>query len=292
MMTIDVWRKVVDFVHKRDTKIAMQIVHLGRLDIPELRGSAPIAPSVVPTRIGGVVPREMTRHDIEDVVEKFAQASRRVRDAGFDAVQYHGAHGNLIHNFMSPFTNLRTDEYGGSTENRSRFVVEIIKRTRELVGPDYPLMIKMSFDDFINGGLTMNEAIECATTIAQAGIDCIEVSGGSLSESMDHIAVKKMDQEGKEAYFRPYAKALKERVAIPVILVGGLRSPGVMKKELEDCVADFLAMSRPFIREPALVKRWENGDLRKAKCVSCNKCFDSFAIRPLRCYVENPLEKT
>ena len=109
---------------------------------------------------------------------------------------------------------------------------------------------------------------------------------------MDHVAVKKIDKEGKEAYFRRYAKGLKEQVAIPVILVGGLRSPGVMKKELEDDATDFVAMSRPFIREPALVKRWENGDPGKAKCVSCNKCFDSFAIRPLRCYVENPLEDT
>lgn len=152
-------------------------------------------------------------------------------------------------------------------------------------------MIKMTFDDFIDGGLTMDEAIDVAKAIAEAGIDCIEVSGGSHSESIDHISVKKIDQAGKEAYFRPYAKALKKPVAIPVILLGGLRSPGVMEKELEDGTADFVAMSRPFIREPALVKRWANGDLAKAKCVSCNKCFDNFAVRPLRCYVEDPLDE-
>lgn len=289
---IEAWQDIISSVHEQGTKIAMQIGHLGRQDIPELRGSVPIAPSAVPINNGRVVPREMTVHDIMDVVEKFAQASRRVKEAGFDAVQFHGAHGNLITNFMSPFTNLRADNYGGSTENRARFLVDIITRTRELVGPDFPLMIKLSFNDFIDGGLDVDEAVNIAEIIAGVGIDCIEVSGGTLSESKDHIAVKGIQTEEQESYFRMYAKTLKDHVSIPVVLVGGHRTPKVMAKLLEDGVADFISLSRPLIREPRLIKRWKNGDLKKAKCISCNQCFENWIFRPLRCYVEELLEKS
>jgi len=150
---IETWQKITAAVHERGTKIAMQIGHLGRQDIPELRGSAPIAPSAIPIKGMDTIPREMTVGEIENIAEKFAQACRRAKEAGFDAVQFHGAHGNMINNFMSPFTNIRTDNYGGSIENRARFMVDIINKARRLVGPDYPLMIKMNFDDFVEGGL-------------------------------------------------------------------------------------------------------------------------------------------
>ncbi len=288
---IDAWNGLIGAVHKRGAKIAMQLTYLGRQDIPEWRGSTPIAPSAVPIKNTGVTPRGMTVQEIEDVVEKFAQACRRVKEAGFDAVQLHGAHGNLINNFMSPFTNIRTDDYGGNTENRARFVVEIVDRARELIGPDFPLMIKMNFNDFIDGGLDKDEALVIAEIIAQAGIDCIEVSGGTLSESKDHIAVKGISRKEQEAYFRTYAKALKEHVSIPVILVGGHRTRDVMAKVLEDGAADFISMSRPLIREPGLIKRWKNGNPEKAKCISCNQCFENWIFRPLRCYVEEPLKE-
>ena len=150
---IETRQKITLAVHERGTKIAMQIGHLGRHDIPELRSSEPIAPSAIPIKNSDVVPREMNVTDIKEIVEKFAQACRRVKEAGFDAVQFHGAHGNLINNFMSPFTNIRTDDYGGTVENRARFMVDIIDRTRQLIGLDYPLMIKMNFNDFVDGGL-------------------------------------------------------------------------------------------------------------------------------------------
>ena len=289
---IEAWRDIIDAVHKREAKIAMQLTYLGRQDIPEWRGSTPVAPSAVPIQNTGVMPREITVQEIKYVVREFAQACRRVKEAGFDAVQLHGAHGNLINNFISPFTNIRTDDYGGNTENRVRFVVEIVERTRELIGPDFPLMIKMNFNDFIDGGIDKNEAVEIAEIIVQAGIDCIEVSGGTLSESKDHIAVKGILKKEQEAYFRTYAKALKEHVSIPVILVGGHRTPDVIIRVLEDGAADFISMSRPLIREPGLIKRWKNGDLEKAKCISCNQCFENWIFRPLRCYIDEPLEES
>jgi 2,4-dienoyl-CoA reductase-like NADH-dependent reductase (Old Yellow Enzyme family) len=288
---IEVWRDLIGAVHKRGAKIAMQLTYLGRQDIPEWRGSTPVAPSAVPIEKTGVTPREMTIREIKDVVEKFAHACRRVKKAGFDAVQLHGAHGNLINNFMSPFTNIRTDDYGGNTENRARFTVEIVERARDLIGPDFPLMIKMNFNDFTPEGLDVDEAVKIAEIIAQSGIDCIEVSGGTLSESKSNIAVKGIVKREHEAYFRMYSKALKESVSIPVILVGGHRTPEVAANVLEDGAADFISMSRPLVREPGLIKRWKAGKLEKASCISCNQCFDNWIFRPLRCYVDAPLEK-
>lgn len=286
---IKTWQEITRAVHDRGSKIAMQIGHLGRQDISELRGSEPMAPSAVPIKGSGIVPREMNKNDIKEIVDKFAQACCRVKEAGFDAVQFHGAHGNLINNFMSSFTNIRTDDYGGTVENRARFMVDIIERTRQLVGPDYPLMIKMNFNDFVDGGLEKDEALNISEIITRAGIDCIEVSGGTLSESKDHIAVKGITKKEQEAYFRKYSKALKEHVSIPVILVGGHRSPDVMARVLEDGDADFISMSRPLIREPGLIKKWKNGKPEKAKCISCNQCFENWIFRPLRCYIEEPL---
>lgn len=288
---INAWPEIIDAVHRFGTKIVMQIGHLGRQDIPELRGSAPIAPSAVPIKNSPVMPREMTKNDIVDIVDQFAQACRRVKDAGFDGVQFHGAHGNLITNFMSPFTNTRTDAYGGSIENRSRFMVEVIGRTRKLVGQKYPLMIKLSFNDFIEGGLDGDQAVSMAKLFSQAGIDCIEVSGGTLSESRNNIAVKGIQRQEQEAYFQTYAKTLKENVPIPVMLVGGLRSLDVMAKVLQDGAADFICMSRPLIREPGLIKRWQDGDREKARCISCNQCFENWIFRSLRCYAEEGLKE-
>jgi 2,4-dienoyl-CoA reductase-like NADH-dependent reductase (Old Yellow Enzyme family) len=165
-----------------------------------------------------------------------------------------------------------------------------VKKARRFAGPGYPLMIKMNFDDFIDGGLDKDEAVRVAKIIAQAGIDCIEVSGGTQAEGGKHISVKGINKEEKEAYFRSYAEALKEHVSIPVILVGGLRTPSVMEKLIEDGVADLVSMCRPFIREPQLIKRWKDGDLAKAKCISCNKCLENWIKRPTRCYVEEPME--
>ena len=280
------WRPVVSEVRSKGAAIAMQIVHPGRREAPWLRGGEPpLAPSAVEEKKSGVVPREMTLADIQEVVERFAQACRRVKEAGFDAVQLHGGHDGLLNNFISPYTNRRTDAYGGDTGKRSRIIVEILRRTRELVGEDFPIMIKMSCDDFVPGGLTKDEAARIAWILSREGIDCIEVTGGIL-ETHDQISQKGIDREEEEAYFRPHAEALRKAVQTPLILVGGMRSPGVIERILSEGVADMVSLSRPFIREPSLVKRWKEGNLEKASCVSCNLCRDNTFVLPLRCYVE------
>lgn len=285
------WKEIVDSVHEKGSRIAMQIVHPGRQESLEIRGTAPIAPSAVPITHTNIVPREMSVEEVREMVELFANAIRRVKGSGFDAVQLHGGHGYLISNFISPYANVRNDDYGGSTENRARFITDIVKRSREMVGPDYPIMIKMNCDDFIHGGLDQDEAVRIAGIIVQAGIDCIEVTGGTASDSPLHIAAMGINKEEKEAYFKSYAKALKKQISVPLILVGGLRTPHVMEKIISEKIADFVSMSRPLIREPGLIKRWKDGDLEKARCISCNMCGMHVFKRPLRCYVDHPLEE-
>lgn len=286
---INGWGDVIDGVHRRGSKIAMQIIHLGRQDIPQLR--QPVAPSAIRLGNSGIVPRKLSVDEINELIEKFAQSCRRVKKAGFDAVQLHGGHGFLISNFISPYFNIRNDEYGGSTENRARFIVRIIEKTRKLVGSEFPILIKMNFDEFITGGLDKEEAIKIARIIIRAGIDAIEVTGGISSENPLRESTKGINVEQDEAYFKSYAKPLKDHVSIPVILVGCIRSPAVIDKLLIDGIADFISMSRPLICEPGLISRWKNGDLNKAKCISCNKCRENISKKALRCYIDESDEK-
>ena len=279
------WKPIAADVKARGAAIAMQVVHAGRQEAPVVRGGEPpIAPSAVEEKSFGIVPREMTVEEIQGMIEKFAQACRRVKEAGFDAVQLHGGHGYLISNFISPYTNIRTDEYGGDTERRSRFIVDIVKRARELVG-DYPIMIKMNCEDFVPAGLEKDEAARVAAVIEQAGIDCIEITGG-IYETREKMSGLGINKEEKEAYFRPHVEALRKAVSIPLILVGGIRSPNVIENVLSDGVADMVSMCRPFIREPQLVKRWQDGNLKKAACISCGQCSENTFTQPMRCYVE------
>jgi len=291
-MHVDAWMPIVKGVKERGAGIVMQLVHTGRQDNPKLRGGPAPVPSEVPIPGMNVEMREMTADEIGEMVEKFARAAERVRQAGFDGVQFHGGHGYMINNFISPYMNRRDDEYGGSTENRARFVTEVVKRSRELTGDDFPIMIKMNCDDFVEGGIDKGEAVEVAKAITGTdGIDCIEVTGGIGVETGVKISAPGIKKPEQEAYFKDYATALKKAIDVPVILVGGMRSPEVIEKVMEDGVADFVSMSRPFIREPGLVKRWRAGDRAKAACVSCGMCALNVFKKPMKCYVEEKLKK-
>ena len=279
---IDAWAGIIDGIHQRGAKVAMQITHLGRQDIPQLR--EPIGPSPVPLANSNIIPREMTLDEIQGMVEMFSYSCKRVKEAGFDAVQLHGCHGYLISSFLSPYSNQRSDQYGGNTENRARFLVEILKTARELVGPEFPVLIKMNGDDFVDGGLRIEESIEIAKIIMRNGIDGIEVSGGIFSDNPYRVSETGIDKPEDEAYFRSYARAFKKQISVPIILVGGNRSYEVVSDLIEDRVADFISMSRPFVREPQLIKRWKSGNLEKARCISCNKCRDNMPLHSLMCY--------
>jgi 2,4-dienoyl-CoA reductase-like NADH-dependent reductase (Old Yellow Enzyme family) len=203
-------------------------------------------------------------------VDAFAMAAQRAKEAGFDAVQIHGAHGFLMNQFLSPAFNKRTDDYGGSIENRARALLETLRKIRTAVGNGYPVLIKLNSEDFIDGGLTLEDSVQVGKMLQAEGIDAIEVSGGTVVTG-DHCRTD-IDSKEKEAYWREAAKVFKEKLHVPLILVGGVRSFQLAEQLVDQGYADYISMSRPFIREPDLVNRWVSGDLGKATCLSDNLC--------------------
>ena len=213
-------REVVSAVHDAGGKIALQIAHGGLFAAPGdgagAEGGAepaqPLGPSARQTE-AGPVGREMSLADIAAVTHAFAAAAVRARAAGCDAVQIHAAHGYLLSEFLSPLFNQRTDEYGGSTAGRARFAVEVVAAVRAAVGPDLPVLIKMNSEDFVPGGLTVDEMLESAALIAEAGVDAIELSGGtSLSGDLGPIRTRRGIPEGHEAYYEDASLRLKQKV--------------------------------------------------------------------------------
>ena len=262
-------RELTDAIHRHDTPVAVELSHAGILSNPKVTKLTPLLLSPVKGYIGSEG-REMTIKDIRDVIDAFGQAAGRAKEAGFDAIQIHGAHGFLVNQFLSPAFNKRTDAYGGSIEKRARAVLEILKKMRSYVGDDFPILIKLNSEDIIDGGLTVNESLKAALMLQDAGIDAIELSGGTVVTG-DHCRTEILSEE-KEAYWRKAAKTFKEKLTLPLILVGGIRSLQVAEKLYDEGYADYFSMSRPLIREPDLVARWASGDLAKAACLSDNLC--------------------
>lgn len=266
--------KLTKRVHAANGKIAMQIVHAGVQSVMRQRRNQPAwGPSAVYDPLFRRTPKAMTQREIKETVHTFARAADRVKRAGFDAVELHGAHGYLVSQFLSPARNRRTDKYGGPVENRARFLFEIYRAVRKSVGRDFPVLIKLNTKDFVRGGLTQRDALFVAKRLAEMGIDAIEMSGGIPAAGDLGPARPKIRKASDEAYFLPLAKKIKKVVSVPIILVGGLRSFKAANDILKTGAADLISMSRPLIREPGLIRRWKEGDRKKAKCISCNQCF-------------------
>ncbi len=279
-------QELTESVHLAGGKICLQLVHAGGQTDSRNAGCQPLAPSAIKVEQYSELPRAMTFADIQGVIKAFRNAAERAKTFGFDAVQLHAAHGYLINQFLSPLTNHRTDEYGGNRENRTRFLMEVYWAVREVVGKDYPVLVKLNGSDNLAGGLELDEARYAARLLSTAGIDAIEVSGGTPASGPSGPIRRKIDRAGDEAYNLPLAKAIKAAVACPVMVVGGFRSPEVCEQALE-LDADYISMSRPFIREPALAMRWRSGDRSRATCISCNGCFiPGFKEGGIYCVVE------
>lgn len=259
-------------VHEEGGALCVQLVHAGGQTTQKAIGRTPLAPSAIEAaQYQGVTPVEMTAKDMADTVDAFAQAARRCREAGADAVQLHAAHGYLICQFLSPLTNHRTDEYGGSIENRGRFMREVCDSVRKAVGPDYPVLVKLNGSDNVEGGLSAEDALEAARMLDEAGVDAIEVSGGTPGSGDLGPVRAKINRPEREAYNLALALGIKAHVRCPVISVGGYRSIEKVREALEGI--DMVALSRPLIREPGLPLRWAGPDTSPARCISCNKCF-------------------
>ncbi len=262
--------RVSDAVHKAGGKVALQIVHAGGQTKAEWIGEQPLGPSAITHPAFGEEVAEMSRGQIEDLSEEFTMAAARGKAAGFDAVELHGAHGYLLNQFLSPNTNQRSDDYGGPIENRARVVYEVYEAVRQAVGPAYPVFIKLNSEDSLEGGLVLEDSLTVARELSRRGIDAIEVSGGVPAAGKKSPArlVRDLEEEG---YFMANAQAVKQAVDCPVIVVGGWRSRGKVEEALE--TVDAVAMSRPFIRQPDLARRWQQGSRAPATCISCGLCF-------------------
>lgn len=265
--------KLAGAVHGAGGRLMAQLFHAGAQTSVRTIGEPPVGPSEVQSPFYSGVPRAMTLVEIAEVVVSFGQSARRAREAGFDGVQLHGAHGYLINQFLSPLTNVRTDRYGGSSTNRFRFLEEVYRSVREQVGPDFPVTIKLTGSDNLEGGLEIDDAVLYAKMLEDLGIDAIEVSAGT-SGSGEGVPVRKaINSEEKEGYNATLARRISEKVNVPIMLVGGLRSFSVLKTLLDNNVADLFSLSRPLIREPDLVNIWRQDPGHQSTCTSCNLCF-------------------
>jgi 2,4-dienoyl-CoA reductase (NADPH2) len=292
---IPMLRKLSDAVHEHGSKVAFQIVHHGKL-LTQHRKSAPnpdeirpIAPSAIPrlrttiatpSEVGDEPvmwvkdndpPLEATKEDIARIIEAFANAARRVRDAGFDAVEIHGAHGYLISQFLSPLDNRRNDEYGGSTEKRARFACEVIEAVREKVGPDFPIIFRFSGSDFMEGGITIEESVRQAPLFVEAGADALHISASQQAT----IHWQYPSYLFPKGVLVPLTEAIKRAVPVPVIAVGKLGDPRFAEKVLRAGKADFIAMARPLMADPELPNKAREGRFDDiCYCVNCLNCFN------------------
>lgn len=271
-LMVDGLKALTESVHSEGGKIAVQLAHAGIFAATGETGMPALAVSAVEPYVRGPV-RLAGGDDIEKLVESFAEAAVRAKNAGFDAVQVHAAHGYLLSQFLSPAFNRRSDEYGGPLENRARVLLKVIGAIRGSLGRGFTVLVKMNCMDFLENGLTLEDSVRVGRMLAEAGVDAIELSGGTLVSGRLSPSRTKIDSPEKEAYFRNAAKTFKKEVGLPLILVGGILSFPTAKSLVESGTANYISMSRPFICEPDLVARWKSGDTRPSACVSDNRCF-------------------
>ena len=313
-------QKLADAAHQWGSKIAFQLVHSGLQTKKEYVGFTPKGPS------GGIrnpitfsKSKEMSEEEIYTAIRAFSEAAWRAVEAGADAVQLHCAHGYLINQFLSPFFNTRSDEWGGSDEKRFRFLKEVFIETQKVIPPDKPIIVKLNTCDYTKKeGVTPPLARFYAQRLAELGVDAVEVSAGGATfaymnmcrgevpiegllenlpgwqKPIAKILLKKMDKSGKydlqEGYNLEAAKIIKpvlKEHAVPLILVGGLRRVSHMEEIIMNDQADFISLCRPLIREPLLLKEFKEGNKYQSDCISCNRCFSAAASEiPVRCYVK------
>ena len=283
--------RLVDAVHEGGAKIALQINHGGRESVPEVSGSVPLAPSAQVSGFTGVgdavMPRELTIAEIEGIVERFADAAARARQAGFDAVEIHGAHGYLAGQFLSPVCNTREDRYGHDTAGRAQFGVELVRAIKARTGADYPVIFRMNGRDHVPGGLELDAAVESAVLFAAAGADAISVSGGQHA-SRPYMIVPGMAT--KRACYADYSAAVRARLDIPVMTVGRINTPDLAEDILERGDADYICLSRGLIADPYFGAKAKAGKAAQiAPCIACNECIATIHLhKGLACTV-NPM---
>jgi len=272
---------LADAVHRQRGRAFVQINH-GGMQCSRETVSETIAPSAVDAAFLGRPAREITPGEIALMIQAYGQAARRAREAGFDGVQIHGAHGYLIGQFLSPFVNRRTDEWGGDIEGRMNFLRAVCQTVREQVGADYPVIIKLGMLDDVEGGLTAAEGERVVAALEEMGLDGVEISGGIGGGNAFNTRTG-IKCEADEAYFRSLAQRARTATQLPVMLVGGLRTRRVMEEVLSAGDADFISLCRPLICEPDLPNRMRQGLQDRSRCISANRCWAERAGEGIGC---------
>ncbi len=259
---------LVQAIHAYGAKVAIQFGHIGGQTVHQ----SVAASDVQQYFCDGTAyckPRPITRDEIDDMIEWFGQGALKAQTAGYDMVEIHAAHGYLLSGFLSPKLNLRTDEFGGSLENRASIIVKLIQQIKRMVGNDFPVGVRISADDFIEGSIDLGESPKVARMLEEAGADVISVSAGSHETQHLSNDIMRMDEDFK----RPLFEAVKKELNIPIIVGGGYRNPDRADKIVADGVADFLGMARSFLADPEWPRKAREGrveDIRR--CVSCGEC--------------------
>jgi 2,4-dienoyl-CoA reductase-like NADH-dependent reductase (Old Yellow Enzyme family) len=289
---------VTDAVHRNGGIIFAELSHAGSQSlIPQI---VPLAPSIVPNAIFARPPTEMSDADIRKVIADFGAAAARAKRAGFDGIHLHSGNGYLLAQFNSPHTNRRDDRWGGDAQRRMQFILDVYDVVREATGPDFPITARLGLADAVSNGLTVEDGLAIARQLAARGLAALEVTYGVMTSYRENIRPyagttrwraiadgmlhRTFSAPVAEAYYRPFARAAKSAIDIPVILIGGLRSTGVMDDVIRSGDADFLAMARLFVREPDLANKIARGRRGPVDCVSCNICFLHEGIDPLQCW--------
>lgn len=274
---IDEYREMTKAVHEQGSKIAMQIVFGGSQSHHPKAGEMNIlGPSAVENRVTGLMPNEASKEDIARIVKLFGDAAERVKNAGFDAVQIHAAHGYFLSMFLTPYYNRRTDEYNGGIHDRARIIYDVYFEIRARVGADFPVMIKLNFDDFMDEdeGLVFEDAIQVFKRLDEMGMDMFEVSATNESSGKGLMPARtKINSRDKQSYFREATTAIAAAVEAPVTLMGGNRSVELMNEILDSSEIEFVSIARPLLSEPDLINKWQEDESYKPRCVSCNKCW-------------------
>lgn len=246
----------------------IQIWHGGRQTSGKPYGGKPIAPSSVLCEFIGEEPQTMTINEIKEIISAYGDSALRAKEAGFDAVEIHGAHGYLIDSFLQPYTNTRTDEYGGSLENRTRFGCEVIQDVRSKVGKDFPILFRMSAKANVEGGILIEEGIQAAKYYEAAGIDALDISQGGY-DALPYTVPPYYLPFKVNAY---HAHQIKQNTNIPIIVAGRIISPDAAEEILTAGMADFISLGRPLLTDPDFVKKTIEGNIDDiVRCISCNQ---------------------
>ncbi|MGD9281489.1 MAG: FAD-dependent oxidoreductase [Desulfobacterales bacterium] len=279
-------KKLSKALHDHETVAAIQIHHAGRETTLEVTGGkTPVAPSAIPCGHLQTPVRELSRSEIETLIDKFIAAAILAGQANFDLVEIHGAHGYLVGEFLSPYTNRRTDSYGGNFSNRMRFAVEIIHGIKAALGKDFPISFRFSADEFIPGGIALKDGIRIARRLQKAGVDVLHVSAG-IYESLPTLLEPMSYDQGWRSYL---AASIKQAVDIPVITVGVVREPGIAEQLISEKQADFVAIGRGLLADAEWPIKAEKGRVSEIqRCIGCNEgCLNQRLTKSIQCSV-NP----